>query len=293
MSQKYLKLLYLIDLLFFLFIVFGNLFLFFHKQKSSSIKSISPKMMNSFSPSSPSRFTLPNTTFGDLIKKNRNPQSTPAPLVLESPTSPPIKIKTLVIALLGDSMIQTMYQASYLQTLLETTLPGYSVKILNFGIGSTNIEQGLARLPQVFGSNPDIIVVESFAYNIGSMEVSHHRQILKEIVSSIFIEKKKVVILATIAPNSKVFAKGTEEINFTDETRAQATDKIKEVLEETTKFAQEENLPLADAYHSSLDQNGEGKVVYIDEADHLHPSSLGHRLVGQKIANTISKIILN
>lgn len=229
---------------------------------------------------------LPEKTFGDLMKEMIRPQVVEASVV-----TPISRTKNATIALLGDSMIQTMYQAEPLKNLLLASLSTYNFRILNFGVGATNIDSGLERLPQVLSQDPNVVVVESFAYNAGSLTLDHQWTVLGQIVAQIKAKGIQPVILSTICPNSTTYAQGIEGINWDEVQRKQAAQTTKNFLENAIKFAKASNLPLADAYTSSCDSSGEGLSKYIDPASHLHPSALGHELVSQKISEAVSPLL--
>lgn len=229
---------------------------------------------------------FPQKTFGDLMRENTEPRIVEA--LVETPLP---RTKTATIALLGDSMIQTMYQVEPLKNLLLASLLTYNFKILNFGVGATSIDSGRERLPQVLSQNPNVVVVESFAYNAGGLTLDHQWEILGKIVEKIKEKGAQPVILSTICPNSTIYAKGIGGLNWNDEQRKQASQTTKSFLENAVKFAKTSNLPLADAYDSSCDSGGEGLSKYIDPASHLHPSALGHELVSQKISEAVSRIL--
>lgn len=229
---------------------------------------------------------LPEKTFGDLMKEMVRPQ------VVEASVETPIsRTKNATIALLGDSMIQTMYQAEPLKNLLLASLSTYNFRILNFGVGATNIDSGLERLPEILSQNPNVIVIESFAYNAGSLTLDHQWTVLGQIVAQIKAKGIQPVILVTICPNASTYAQGIEGINWDEVQRKQAAQTTKNFLENAIKFAKASNLPLADAYTSSCDSNGEGLSQYIDPASHLHPSALGHELVSEKISEAVSPFL--
>lgn len=231
---------------------------------------------------------VPQKTFGDLLGEVVRPEVAQASAEI---IPSPVRTKNATIALLGDSMIQTMYQAEPLKNYLLAGLPTYNFRVLNFGVGATNIDSGLERLPQILNQNPDIVVVESFAYNAGGSTLDHQWEILGKIVEKIKANGAKPIILSTICPNGAIYARGIEGINWDDEQRKQAANTTKSFLENAVKFARASNLPLADAYDSSCDANGEGLVKYIEPASNLHPSGLGRELVSQKISEAIVRIL--
>lgn len=230
------------------------------------------------------------TTFVNILPTptpTPTPVSTPTPLPSQKPVT---RAKTLTVALLGDSMIQTMGEATLLKNLLEESLPEDQFKILNFGVGSTSIETAPGRIPQILSQKPDIVVVDSFAYNHSAITLDQQWQLLIQIVDSFKAENVKVILLANIAPNSKIYAKGIEGINWSDEERRREAERTRSFLVNIIRFAQGSKLPLADAYTASLGADGEGKTIYIETGSNLHPSPEGHSLVYQKITEAVEAI---
>ncbi len=264
-----------------IFSVLGNAVIFLLSQQKNV-----PSPLPIFQPSNVSRvFGKPEKTFGQLLAEI-------IPTSVQSIVAVPVfRAKSATIALLGDSMIQTMGKADYLKNNLETILPVYNIKIINYGIGSTNIDSGYERLKSILLNHPDILVIESFAYNSTGMSLDHQWEILTKIVEEAKKENIKPIILSSICPNSSVYAKGIEGINFDDYGRKNAVRSVKAFLENAVKFASAAKLPLANAYSISCDGNGEGKLEHIESSSHLHPSDLGHRLVSQKISEAISGLL--
>ncbi len=218
--------------------------------------------------------------------------SVASPIVTPLPTKEPVaaRTKNLTVALLGDSMMQTMGEAIPLKNFLEEDLPEYSAKILNFGVGSTSIETAPGRVPQVISQNPDVVVIDSFGYNHAAISLDEQWQLLIKIVDAFKAQNIKVVLLADIAPNSHIYAKGIEGINWSEADRQQEAGRTRDFIVNIIRFAQGSKLPLADAYSESLGPDGEGKTMYIEQTSNLHPSAEGHRLVSQKIADTVAAL---
>ena len=199
------------------------------------------------------------------------------------------------IAVLGDSMIQTLGEGlPALKNSLHQYFPNHVFNLQNFGQGSQTIEYGLnTLLPEIISQKPDIIVVESFAYNnFGNTEngINRHWLALGAITTKIKTQlpNTKVVIAATIAPNSVVFGNGIKDIHFTALEKLEKASTTKLYLQNTINFATSQGFPLADAYHLSLFGN-EGSNDFINSGDNLHPSTLGATLFSDLIADTISK----
>lgn len=231
---------------------------------------------------------------------------TPPPSVLGSNSTyslPPIggEGKVVSLALVGDSMIDTLSE-DICQTSLNKYLPSIKFNLLKYGYGSTNLESVPKRLnetttylnqnkPAILSQNPDIILIESFAYNnFGNSQKSIDRQnqALQDIVDLIQDQSPntKIILAATIAPNSIHFASGIKNIHYSAMEKIEKTTTIKLYLQNLINFALKNKLPLVDAFHPSLfGQNGLDELI--DSADHLHPSNLGTELFCDTLGKTI------
>lgn len=248
----------------------------------------------------------PTVTFGQL--RVPMPQL-PFQAAREEPTPTPTatrqsKKSHYTIALLGDSMVDTLGPGiPRLAKQLTALYPATTFSLLNYGVGGTNIDYGLTRvthdydylgkhIPSLVTQHPDVVVVESFGYNPYTFEkgaVDRHWLQLAAIVDSLRsnLPGVKIVIAATIAPNSRVFGDGAPNIAFSIADKLARTNVIKQYLESTVKFAASQHLPLADAYHPSLDVFGNGKLTYINGGDHIHYSEEGRQFFTQKVSETI------
>lgn len=255
----------------------------------------------------------PNQSFGDIGMPLVTPEpevlgaaieETPAPT--PTPTPKPTrraKNSAVTIALLGDSMIDTMGpDAPALKSILSKTYPGTQFTIKNYGVGGTNIEYGIERItsgytylgnsiPALSSIQPDIVVVESFGYNPFPFDnaMDKHWLALSKTVDTLrgAIPGVKIVIGSTIAPNWNVFGDGAPGVSFGPQDKKQRVENIKLYLENAVRFAKSQNLPLANAYYPSLDQSGNGKLAYINPGDHIHYSDSGRALFAGKIAGAI------
>lgn len=209
------------------------------------------------------------------------------------------------IAFLGDSMIDTLGQdLGLVQDELKRVYPLTAFTLLNYGVGGENIVSGLERVtrdtvylgqhrPSLLSQQPDVIVIESFGYNPFTFEMGaleQHWLSLAYIVDAIKanLQGTKIVIAATIAPNSRTFGDGASGLSFSQEDKWQRTQTIKSYLENALRFAQSERIPLADVYHASLDSAGDGKELYVNPGDHIHYSDLGRQLFARTVVNTIA-----
>ena len=245
----------------------------------------------------------PDVSFGQIV-------SAPVPVVLgkttiANPTPTPIftKKKSYTIALLGDSMIDTLGPGiPALQTDLKNIYPNANFTLLNYGDGGTNIDYGIERItnsymylgnqiPALAATHPDIVIVESFAYNPfpDVNGLNRYWLALVKAVDTIhqYVPGAKIIIAATIAPNSAVFGDGAAGLAFSARDKIERTTVIKQYLDSTVKFAASQHLPLADAYHASLTPTGDGNLTYINGGDHIHYSDAGRNLFAQKVTDAI------
>jgi len=208
------------------------------------------------------------------------------------------------IALLGDSMIDTLGRdLPHLRDLLTKEYPDYTFNLLNYGQGGTDLDSGLFRLtnstnylgtdyPALLSQKVDILIVESFAYNHWSgqfFDLDRQWLTIAKIIDTVKINspKTKIILAATIAPNTKTFGDG--KLNWPKQLKWDGATVTKGYLQNIVNFATSEHYPLADAYHPSMDNNGDGLEVYINQSDHLHPSNEGALFFSQKILETIKQ----
>lgn len=218
----------------------------------------------------------------------------------------PIRLKKsgYTIALLGDSMIDTLgSDLPELRTTLRELYPGVNFRLLNYGVGATNLDYGIERLtngytylgrnfPSLISQNPDLLIIESFGYNPLSLDrdtINDHWLKLVEAVNLIKqqLPQTKIVITSTIAPNAQTFGNGAG-LAFSGRDKESRVAVIKSYLENAIRFAKSQKLPFADAFHPSLDSNGNGKLSYINPVDNIHYSAAGRQFFSQKIAEAIT-----
>ncbi len=270
------------------YLISGILFLFLFRTPVSAQIPLFYQLLEAYRPgtvldASTSKVSLPETSTPDI--------------------SPPPVSKLVTIAVIGDSMIDTLgSDIPQLSTSLKQYFPSHQFKILNYGVGSSDIEYGTYRLvhdykykdvsvPSLVSQHPDIVVVESFAYNnYGNSESGINRHWLAMGALTDVLKKElpdsKIILAATIAPNSVTFANGITDLHLSSIDKIEKVNTIKLYLQNTVNFAKSEGFFLADAYHSSL-FNNEGFSDYINSTDHLHPSTLGGQFFSDTIADTI------
>lgn len=209
----------------------------------------------------------------------------------------------VTIAALGDSMTDLMGpNLPYLKKELLKYYPKADFNLLNYGMGAENIEKGLNRMsreytyqgrhyPALTSINPDIVIVESFAYNPFDNEENYldkHWSVLSQIVDNLKSQTKaRIMILATIAPAKSNFGEGPAGINWPKDLAWQHANRINQYLDNTVRFAQSASLPLIDVYHKTLLSNGEGNPAYINPGDHIHQNVAGNEFISSLIAKKI------
>lgn len=214
------------------------------------------------------------------------------------------KKRAVTIALLGDSMIDTLgADLRIVQDELQRMYPYTTFTLYNYGVGGENIVSGLERItrstqylgitrPSIVSLHPDLVIVESFAYNPFPFEtgaLDQHWLSLAYIVDTLKanLPETKILLAATIAPNQDVFGDHAPGLAFDPEDKRRRSGTIKTYLENAIRFAQSQSLPIADAYHPSLDAHGEGKLQYINPGDHIHYSDAGRQLFARVVSETI------
>jgi len=208
----------------------------------------------------------------------------------------------LTIAVLGDSMVDTMGEyLPYIDSALKNYYPNYFFNLLNYGAGGTNIEYGVQRLtsgydylgkpiPSLVSTNPDIVIIESFAYNPWGGEQSDLDRQWLAMAKTVDIIKSqthaKILFLSTIAPSKTQFGQGPGGINWSSDQAYEHAQKIEKYLQNTINFANSQGYPLVDAYHPSI-VNGDGNLSYISAHDHIHPSVAGCQLIAGLVAKKL------
>ncbi len=202
------------------------------------------------------------------------------------------------IALIGDSMIDTMgTNLPYLQKQLKQYYPNMNFTMLNYGIGAQTAPMVLNRInnqfnykdrhyPPILQSNADIFIVGSNAYNPID-NISEYTNAMNNIIQTIKSTGKPVYLLTTIAPIKSKFGMGPGGVNWDTNTAWNHATKIQEYLEKSLTIASTHNIPAIDAYHSTLQANGEGITTYINKHDGIHPSVAGHNYIANVIARKL------
>lgn len=244
--------------------------------------------------------------FAVLLEK---PLSFPSPTPQIAGVSTPdnstrqTKKSFVTIAIIGDSMVDTMGTGMpYLETVLNAIYPATDFFLLNYGIGSTNIDSGITRLstplnyqnrnyPSLLEADVDAVIIESFAYNplpLSEANLAHHQAQLENMIRQVqAATPAQVLLLATIAPHHELFGSGPGGVNWEGQAIKEHTQAIHAYLENTLNTANALGLPVIDAFHPSQDNQGNGQLSLISSHDHIHPSAAGQNFIAQHIAQKL------
>ncbi|MBI2315378.1 SGNH/GDSL hydrolase family protein [Candidatus Daviesbacteria bacterium] len=218
--------------------------------------------------------------------------------------SAPVKItKSYTLALVGDSMTESLGTADGLRDSLRGYYPGKEFGILNFGIGSSSIlsvpdrlkkesKRGSEILPPVLETKPDIIFLESFGNNPlseFSLEEGLKKQTdtLEQIVAIIKknAPKAKLVFVATIAPSEQKYGTGAVKL-FPEQKKQWVAERVA-YIKNHIEFAKSHNIPLVNIYEKSLNNRGDGDTAYLNSSDFIHPSARGIEFISQQVAEFV------
>jgi len=206
------------------------------------------------------------------------------------------------ILLVGDSMTDVLrpYDSEFRKYLAQY-YPEKVFGIFNYGFGATNIESLPSRLneettylgetyPAILDREFDFIFIESFGYNpLSNYELEKglklQENILTKSVNKIIDTHPNsvIVFVTTIAPNSKYFGKGL--VDLTQEAREVWVSERREYIRNHANIAKDKEIYLLDIYQMTVDEEGEGLLLYINKEYYLHPSPLGIDLVNKSMAD--------
>lgn len=224
--------------------------------------------------------------------------ATPKPATQSAYPTP--KKQTYTIAAFGDSMVDTMGEnLDYLQKSLNSKYPKTQFKLYNYGIGSQNVIEGLARFhnpytyknrsfPPIDQINSDIIIISSFAYNpLTPYDKDKHWSNLMNLIKEAQKTNAKVYILAEIAPLRTGFGSGPGGVNWTEEKIKEHVPHIIEQLDNAVGLSKNLNVPLINAYEISQVDGKYGNPKYVGTHDHIHPSVEGEIFMAELISSTL------
>lgn len=223
--------------------------------------------------------------------------TTPTPV----PQPPPLPKSTYSIAIIGDSMVDTMGERlEYLEHALKKAYPTTQFNLYNYGKGSENVIEGLARIDAEFNYKdrsypalpvvkPDLIIVGSYAYNpLSPYDRDMHWLKLAELIKRCETITPHVYLLAEIAPLREDFGRGPQGVNWDEQIRIAHAKKITEQLENAIGLSTSLKVPIINAYSASIvDEQNTVKREYVNSSDGIHPSVEGHMLMADEIVKTV------
>lgn len=275
-----------------LFLILLFTFLFKTKVSSSETTIISPLSQNTTSVLGVTQEPTPTIT---PTLPPPTPTLTPTPTVIALPK------RAYSIAILGDSMVDTMGERlEYLEHSLKRRYPTTEFSLYNYGRGAETVAVGLARLhsefnyqdrhyPPLSELRPDILIIGSFAYNpFTPYDRDKHWLTLAQLVNEAKRISPQVYLLAEIAPLRNDFGKGVNGVNWESDTAYQHSARIIEQLENTVGLSRSLPVPLIDAFTpSQINGEKEGKRTLVNSHDGIHPSVAGHEFIAEIITNTL------
>ncbi len=201
------------------------------------------------------------------------------------------------IALVGDSMIDTL--DSHLPLLKEKLSEQYDAdfKIYNYGVGAETVETGLERFdqaleykkrsyPPLSELQPDIIVIGSFAYNpFAAHDVNRYWLTMAQLIEQAQTTQADVYLLAEVAPVEEKFAVGS--LDWTVEERCVHAQKIVDQFNSFTALSKSLDIPLIDVYSQTQEEEGFGSGEYTSDSDHIHANEEGKKLAINEIVKAL------
>ncbi len=253
--------------------------------------------------SKPSSQVLSASTVDDQIRNSVEPtptQSVDEDVTVPSPTPQKLSKDSYTIAIVGDSMVDTMGdKLEYLEDALKSRYPDTQFHLYNYGKGSENVEEALDRVntefsyktrhfPILYKVHPDVIIIGSYAYNpFAPYDRDRHWLGLTHLIQEIQKISPNVYLLAEIAPLRAGFGIGPHGVNWDTTTNYVHSQHIIEQLENARGLAKTLNVLLIDTYAGSLEDDGKVIKRYVSVDDGIHPSEDGHVYMAKKIAETI------
>lgn len=277
--------------------------------KTAETVEIQPLKMDNYLTDKGAVGDTPEFTFGDLYEYDPRMvlgATTPSVTTKKSSASVDLKKDNYTIAVWGDSMVDTLgTELSDLRLALEDTYSGVKFTLHNFGVASEDIEKGISRLsnsytylgvqkPSLLSVKPDVVVIDSFAYNHWSDSQSDIDRHWLAIARAIDVIKRydpniKIVLSATIAPYCPTYTDGSA--NLPAERKYSQCETVKKYLDNIYRFATSQNYPLANAFHESILGDGNGAPIFINQTDHIHPSEKGRTLIAKEIVRAIQEVL--
>ena len=216
-------------------------------------------------------------------------------------------MNTFKIALLGDSMTDSWGECPALRDELKRLYGRSAFVIENHGLGGTRLGYGLWRIsnaypkngsqmPPLSMGNPDVVILESFAYNNradGPEGLTEYRDVLRSVVEEIkATTKAKFLFCITIPPHRDRFVENVPNFYNTSKTQRQRmADESLLYLDEARRIALDEGWPLADVCADVQKRVAAGENLrrFINQGDNIHPSNYGFWVTARVLVRAIDE----
>lgn len=211
------------------------------------------------------------------------------------------------IALLGDSMTEKwgpdcpQLVAELSRLFIRTTF-----EVENHGLVGTRAGHGLWRVSHDYkdGSgayrsclsfgNPDIVIVESFAYTNSSDDaegLTEYRDVLRRLMEEVERTTAAKILFAVVpGPDRDRYLENSPNYFHTSKiTRQRLADRVKLYLEEALSIAQDEGWAVADAYSDVQKRVAAGDNIrrFINQSDTIHPSVYAYETIARVVVRAI------
>lgn len=206
------------------------------------------------------------------------------------------------IVLVGDSMTEYLGNAEGLEYFLNQLYPQKNFLLLNYGFSSTNmltlpdrISKDSTHSGRIFepinNIDYDLILIESMGHNPMSelplqAGLAKQNEILDQTINLLSQkhDNSKIVFVATISPNRDTYAK---PVDLSLEKRHEWANERIAYIKNFIKYANDHQIKLINIYQQSLDSNNNGREIYINPTDEIHPSVVGVTFIQDQIAKFI------
>ncbi|MBI4036350.1 SGNH/GDSL hydrolase family protein [Candidatus Daviesbacteria bacterium] len=243
------------------------------------------------------------TLFTIHLLPNPKKENSTKPTLIEVQGKTKVKYpQDFTIVLVGDSMTEYLGNSDELRTYLKNYYPDKTFEVLNYGFGSTNILSLQKRLEEktfhgrefrpILDIDFDVLLIESFGHNPLSdfplqEGLQKQTQALEKAVATIKKggPRAKIIFVGTLGPNKKLYA--YRAVDLSPEKRIQWANERIAYIKNHLDFAQKNQIPVINVYEKSLDKNGDTKLEYISDTDHIHPSPNGIIFLSREMADFI------
>lgn len=209
------------------------------------------------------------------------------------------------IALLGESMTDCWGECAELSSELKRLFKRSEFSIINHGLNDTRLGYGLHRIsnhylkrgqntPPLSLSNPDIVIIESFAYNQhsdGPEGLTEYRDTLRRVFDEIeATTDAKILFYLTIPPHRDRFGENVPNFQNTSRVLRQGmADDIKLYLDEARRIAHDEGWQLADvcAEVEKRVEAGQNLRRFINQSNNVYPSQLGFEVTAGVLVQSL------